>query len=257
MAAGIPALTDAFEQTVRSTAEVGGTLTEAEWALPTECPGWSVQDVVSHLIGVELMLLGEPDPDHTLPDGLDYLRHETARRLELAVDIRRPLPPAAVLAELASVLDRRLGQLRDMAADGADPEVDTLFWGRQPLSWGMRTRVFDAWAHEQDIRRATGRQGGLDSPGAQVSHAFLSRVLPTVAHRAGLPDGTAVRFDVGGEQEIHETVGDGPPQVSVSTDWETFVRLACGRVDPGLAKVDGTGNPEQVRRVLAALTVTP
>jgi uncharacterized protein (TIGR03083 family) len=173
------------------------------------------------------------------------------------VDLRRPLPPAAVLAELASVLDRRLRQLREMAADGADPEVDTLFWGRQPLSRSMRTRVFDAWAHEQDVRRATGRQGGLDSPAAQVTCAFLTRVLPTVVHRAGLPDGTTVRFDVAGEQEIHETVGDGPPQVSVSTDWDTFVRLACGRVEPGLAKVDGTGNPEQVRLVLAALAITP
>jgi uncharacterized protein (TIGR03083 family) len=257
MAAGIPALVDAFERTVRSTMEVGGTLAEAEWALPTECPGWSVQDVVSHLIGVELILLGEPDPDHRLPDGLDYLRHETGRRLELAVDIRRRLPPAAVLAELGSVLDRRLAQLREVTADGADPEGDTLFFGRQPLSRSMRIRVFDAWAHEQDIRRATGRQGGLDSPAAQVSRAFLAQVLPAVVSRAGLPDGTGVRINVGGEQEIHQTVGDGAPQVTVSTDWETFVRLACGRVDPGLAKVDGSGNPEHVRRVLAALAVTP
>lgn len=257
MAAGIPALIDAFEQTMRSTVEIGGTLTEADWALPTECPGWTVKDVVSHLIGLELIILGEPDPDHRLPDGLDYLRHDKARRLELAVDLRRPRPPAAVLAELVAVIERRLPHLRALSADGADPEVETLFWGPQPLSRALRTRVFDAWAHEQDIRRATGRQGGLDSPAAQVSRAFLARVLPMVVNRAGLPAGTAVRFDVSGEQEIHETVGDATPAVSVSTDWETFLRLTCGRVDPGLAKVDGSGDPGQVRQVLAALAVTP
>jgi hypothetical protein len=40
-------------------------------------------------------------------------------------------------------------------------------------------------------------------------------------------------------------------------DWETFVRLACGRVHPDLAKVAADGDPDQVRSLLAALAVTP
>ncbi len=257
MAAGIPPLIDAFEQTLRSTVRVGGTLTEAEWALPTECPGWTVQDVVSHLVGVELVMLGEPEPDHKLPDGLDYLRHDTARRLEVTIDVRRRLSGTEVLAELESIIDRRVPELHALAADGADPEIDTRFWGPRQMSTMMPTRVFDAWAHEQDIRRATGRHGGLDSPAAQVACTFLTRVLPFAVDRADLPAGTAVRFDVSGEMEIHETVGEAWPEVSVTTNWETFVRLTCGRVDPARAKVDSTGNPGHVYKVLAALAVTP
>jgi uncharacterized protein (TIGR03083 family) len=253
---GIPALIDAFEHTINSTIGVTEGLTTAEWSRPTECPGWTVQDIVAHLVGVERMLMGEPEHEHKLPDGLDYLRHDLARRLEVPVDVRRPLDGPAILAEFKDIVPRRINQLRELAATG-DPEMMTLLWGPRPLSRLMPTRVFDAWAHEQDIRRATNRPGNLDSPAARVSRDFIERVLPFVVDRAELPKYSAVRFDVSGEQQIHQVVGDGVPMVEISTDWETFVRLTCGRVDPGFAKVDSTGNPGHVYRVLAALAVTP
>ncbi len=34
------------------------------YELETPCPGWSVRDVLSHLIGFEKMLRGEPVPPH-------------------------------------------------------------------------------------------------------------------------------------------------------------------------------------------------
>ena len=42
-------------------------LTEAEWKTPTDCPGWSVQDQVSHLVGAESGILGNADPAHSPP----------------------------------------------------------------------------------------------------------------------------------------------------------------------------------------------
>ncbi|HET7721905.1 MAG TPA: fatty acid desaturase, partial [Acidimicrobiales bacterium] len=36
-------------------------LHEAQWETPTECPGWRVKDLYSHVVGTELMLLGRPD----------------------------------------------------------------------------------------------------------------------------------------------------------------------------------------------------
>jgi uncharacterized protein (TIGR03083 family) len=257
MAAAYLPMIDALEQTLRSTERVGNTLSEAEWKLPTECPGWTVQDVVSHLVGFELAVMGEPAPEHELPDGLDYLRNDTMRRLEVPVDLRRSRPGSAVLAEFSAMIDRRLRQLRELAASGADPEVDSLIWGPRPLSRMMPTRVFDAWAHEQDIRRATGRHGGLDSPAAQVSRQFLTRALPHMVSRAGLPEGTVVRFEVAGPLRIEQTVGEGQPEMTLRMDWETFVRLACGRVHPDRAKVAADGDPDQVRSLLAALAVTP
>ena len=37
-------------------------LDDEQWDRPTDCPGWSVKDNLSHLIGIERMLLGDPSP---------------------------------------------------------------------------------------------------------------------------------------------------------------------------------------------------
>jgi len=43
---------------------VGGCdrVSETQWATDTDCPGWTVKDNLSHLVGVERMLLGDPAP---------------------------------------------------------------------------------------------------------------------------------------------------------------------------------------------------
>ncbi len=44
---------NALAETWGALAEVCFELSEPEWALPTECPGWDVKDQLSHLIGIE------------------------------------------------------------------------------------------------------------------------------------------------------------------------------------------------------------
>jgi uncharacterized protein (TIGR03083 family) len=43
--------------------EATGGLTEAEWSNETACPGWSVRDQLSHLVGIERTLQGAPAPE--------------------------------------------------------------------------------------------------------------------------------------------------------------------------------------------------
>ena len=50
---------DAFGQTARSMVELGAGLGPADWERPTECPGWSVKDQYSHVLGFETYLLSE------------------------------------------------------------------------------------------------------------------------------------------------------------------------------------------------------
>src|SRR5262249_36377968 len=163
---------------------VGSTLSAAEWKLPTECPGWTVQDVLSHLVGFELALMGEPAPEHELPDGLDYLRNDAMRLLEVPVDLRRSRPGSAVLAQVSAVLRGGRPQRRGWAAGGPAPGVDGLTGAPRRLSGLMPPGVFDAGPHEQDTRRAPGRHGGLDSPAARVPRQFLARALPHMVSRA-------------------------------------------------------------------------
>ena len=60
-------LVDIMERVWQSIAGLCSPFTERDWKTPTDCPGWSVQDQLSHLAGSECRLLGRPAPDHTPP----------------------------------------------------------------------------------------------------------------------------------------------------------------------------------------------
>lgn len=137
----------------------------------------------------------------------------------------------------------------------------------------MRLRAFDVWIHEQDLRAALGVPGNWDAPGAHVARDLLLSGLPkVVAKGAGAPPNTAVVLDVHGELEFLRTVRVDAtgratldptpslgPAVSLSLDWETYVRLAAGRVRPRTVadRVKVDGDRELADAILANFAVTP
>ncbi len=135
----------AMAETWGSLAEVCHDLVANEWALPTECPGWSVQDQLSHLIGVERMVMGQPAPawDATLGE---HVKNDFAAMNEPWVAVRRSWPGDMVLAEFTDVTEQRLAALsalsdEEWAVVGFSPV------GEVPYARFMETRVFDSWVH--------------------------------------------------------------------------------------------------------------
>lgn len=271
MSSDLQYLVDAWEQSVRSLNDVCAGLTEGQWNRATECPGWSIRDVVSHVIGVELELLGDPRPIHNLPSDLAHVRpgDEFSRYCEIPVDVRRCHTAAEMTGELQYVILRRLRMLRD--SDSApETEVRGTMGRSMPYRHLLRLRAFDVWAHEQDVRRAIGRPGNLDSPAARISRDYLLAHLPrVVAEGARIGAGHAAVFDVHGPLEFMRTVVVGPqgratigeqvalaPLVTLSADWETFARLMCGRVRPGAADLKIEGDRRAADLVLARIAVT-
>ena len=59
------AVTDLLRDEFAAMAELCSNLTDTQWDQPTCLPGWTVHDVLSHVIGTEAMLLGEPAPPPT------------------------------------------------------------------------------------------------------------------------------------------------------------------------------------------------
>ncbi len=263
---------DAWTHSIEAISELVSPLAEGEWNRPTECPGWSVRDVVSHVIGLECEALGDPRPIHSLPRDLYHVTDEFSRYMEVPVDVRRCHTGPEMTAELEYTIIRRARQLRN---ENRDPQtkVRGLMGSERTLEVSLRTRAFDVWVHEQDIRRALGKPGNLDSPGATLTRDFLLPQLPkVVAKTAAAPAGSTVAFDVHGPVEFMRTVrvdADGTgtidgsvslgPTVTLAMDWETFVRLACGRVRPeGVAdRVKVEGEQELAEAVLGSLAMTP
>lgn len=265
--------TDAWLQAIEAVNSLVGPLPEAQWNLPTECPGWSVRDVVSHIIAIETELLGDPRPIHSLPRDLRHVKDDFARHIELPVDKRRCHTAPEMTGELEYTIIRRSRALR---SDRYAP-TDEVRWPMGPYTRDipfhqlLRNRVFDVWTHEQDIRRALRVPGDLDTEAARITRDHLVGMLPkAVAKLAAAPPASVVAVSVTGPLEFSHTVrvdasGRGvleellapAPDVRISTDWETYARLACGRIDWRRADVKVEGDEELAQRVLDNFSVTP
>lgn len=260
---------DAFEHSVRSLLAVAGELRASEWDRPTDLPGWSVRDVVAHLAAVESELLGEPGAA-ALDSYGPHVRDEFGRHMEDGVVARRGRQPHEVVAELAAALDRRLPQMRAMSTD--DPPVRVPAGQRWDTATLLRNRAFDAWMHEQDVRRAAGRPGNLDGPGAQLARLVLLGALPyLVAKRAGARPGQTVRLavtgavsfdvlvavDASGRAALVEDATATLPTAGIETDWVSAVRLFGGRARPEAVTTRVEGDRDLAGRLLAGLAVTP
>jgi uncharacterized protein (TIGR03083 family) len=232
---------DHLDAVWRDIAGLAADLTTEQWALPTECPGWSVHDNVSHMIGTERMLLGEQPA--TEPTDAPHVRNDIGKANEAWIATYRDWEGPALLDEFAAVTTRRLDALRAMSADDWDREGFTPE-GPGPYRQFMEIRVFDCWYHDQDMREAIGRPGFLEGPVADLS---IGRIPPKalgyiVGKKAAAAPGTTVVFTIEGATPIvagvtvppegRALVTPGPldtPTVAITADRRTFTRLAGGR----------------------------
>jgi uncharacterized protein (TIGR03083 family) len=269
----VPELIDLWESALETVAGLGDAATDEQWRLPTPCPGWSVGDVVAHLIDIEQVMAGSPRPEHE-PDwsGLPHAQGDFGRFTEIGVDARRAHPREDVIAELRETIALRRSQL-DAVPDGA--EVIGPFGNPTSMDRLLRIRIFDTWAHQQDIRTALGIDGGWDTPAAAVSQEQIVRALPYVwARTVGAPEGATLRVEITDpslpRDVAIEAIADGkgistPPvanaTVWLTASWPDLMRLACGRVDtsdPELrTRLGLKGDTALGEAVLPALSITP
>lgn len=233
-------MVDLMETVWQSIGTLCADLRPEQWATPTECPGWSVQDQVSHLVGSECRLLGRPAPAHE-PADTSHVRNEVGQGNEVLVDYRRQFSGAEVLAEFREITGERLGALRAMSEADFAAETDNPL-GRGPYTDLLAIRIYDAWVHEQDMRRALGMSGHLSGPVAQHAYGRTEMAMPFVVGRKVRPeDGTTVVFeiagDVGGTIALNMDGGrahrmdaaPASPTVRLSMGLEPFNALGTGR----------------------------
>ena len=259
----------ALAETWESLAEVSRELSATEWALPTECPGWDVKDQLSHLIGIEQAIMGEPAPQWSAPFG-EHVKNDFAATNEPYVAVRRAEPGPAVRAEFVAVTTTRLAQLGDLTA----AEWAAVGWspmGQVPHAEFMTARVFDSWVHEQDVRRALDRPGGGGNAASAISLGRIQDAMPfVVGKKAGCAEGTAVRFDVSGpgaDARVFTVAVEGGrarpvsddvmPTVTLSLSSIDFTRLGCGRATAAQVEEAGgiglDGDEQVGRSVLGAM----
>jgi uncharacterized protein (TIGR03083 family) len=258
---------ETWRSTVEDTVALLRSLEPGHWGLPTDLPGWEVRAVAAHLAHLESDLAGNAQQPVEVPE-LEHVTSAMGHYTEQGPIARRAWAPHRIIDELEASAATRLAQLR--AAPPTDGRAEP---PRTPagIGWSWDTllsnRVVDVWMHQQDIRRAVDRPGGLDTPGAaHTVRVFSSAFGFTVGKRVAPPPGTSAALEVTGPHPVHVVVrvdDNGravpaevtEPTVTLRTDLESYVVLAGGRGAP--SEVAVTGDRDLGDRVLAAMAVTP
>lgn len=210
-------------------------LSADEWDAPTECPGWTVADMVGHLIGAAKAYASVREQVRQQVWGFRHRSEFDGNALDainaLQIEDHRKLAPAervAVLRDAAapSVRGRMrvpapLRRISGSVAPGGStavgmPARDTL----GHLVDVIITR--DVWTHRVDIARATGRDVPLD-PG--TDGAIVADVVAEWAGRHGQPFELALTGPAGGDF-AHGVGGE-----RLELDAVEFCRVLSGRAE--------------------------
>lgn len=259
---------DVWWQAVNDFVDLLEELDDEDWSRPTDLPGWDVKAVASHIAHLESILAGGPEESADIGDA----EHASGLGLytEIGVVNRRDASADAIINEIrAAATARHTRLLADPPTDAAakpDPVFGGVGWDWRTL---LRNRPLDVWMHEQDVRRAVDRPGGMDSPAARHSAEYLAESLGYVlVKRVGAPAGTSVVLEMEGSAPYAFEVsasGRGErltgvpdqPTTRLRMDREAFIRLAGGRCEPEPGTVEIEGDAELGRLLLDRLATTP
>jgi uncharacterized protein (TIGR03083 family) len=261
---------DNLEAIWRSTSALGAELDEREWKLPTDLPGWTVQDNLAHLIGTERMLQGLPAAAAPAEMG-SYVKNPIGQFNEAEVAARRANTGGQVLAEWNALTELRLATLR--AADDSYFAKEMMNpTGPGTMADFLHIRVLDCWLHEQDMRRAVDRPGHTAGPAAEHTIDRLVRTIPiVVGKRAATPESGAVIVDISGEMSRHVVcevnggraaivdAATNEPLTTIRIDSEAFIIVATGRrsAESIADRIEISGDESLGRRVVDNLNVMP
>lgn len=264
-------LIELWREAVEHTSAFLRSLDPDDWDRPTDLPGWRVRDVVAHLAHFESVLAGHPQVQVEVGDA-PHVHGEFGRYIEAGVLARAGRPPAQLVGEFVEAADARYGHLVEHPIDDPSGTSDG-FGARLGWTWVtlLRNRVVDVWTHEQDVRRAVGRPGSLDTPAARHTAAMMAASLPFVlAKRARAAAGSSLVLDAMGEPGGRHVVlvgDDGrarlvdqapdDPTLTLRLAAADWLALAAGRRAPQDVEVRVEGDADLGRRVLAGLSVMP
>lgn len=241
-------------------------LPEESWDLPTDLPGWSIKDNVSHTAHLESVLAGGPEETIAV-EPAPHLKTPMAYYTEQGVLSRKDRSMPQLAAEIEAAAALRLQRLMDNPPTDANASTmktpGDIGWTDERL---LSNRPLDVWMHEQDIRRALDLPGGFDSPAARhVINVFAQSLRMVLGKRVAAPAGSTVALVLDGMGQISSATvrPDGRaytsygerPTVTITMSPEDYVVAAGGRRPP--SNVTFEGDADLGQRVVDNLAVTP
>ena len=154
-------------------------LSAEQWASPSRCDGWTVRDVVAHLVGVNAFwqmstiaglagaptrVLGGFDPAATPP---------------LMVKQLKSLTPQEMLEQFVSSNESFLAAVSDLTADGWSQTAESPA-GHVSIRLLAQHALWDCWVHERDINLPLGVPTALEADELTSCLRYAAAVSPVL-----------------------------------------------------------------------------
>jgi uncharacterized protein (TIGR03083 family) len=244
-------------------------LPDQQWDQSTSLPGWTVHDVVAHVIGTESMLQGAGTPEADIDvSTLKHVRNDIGMLNERWVRKLRGLSSAELLERFRTTTAERRDALSAMG-EAQWHELTATPAGPDSYGRFMRVRIFDCWMHEQDVREAVGRPADEAGFGGADSQLALDEIAASmgfvVGKLGGAPDGSRVRLEltgplartinvsVDGRARVVDDFDGAEPTATITLDGLLFTRLAGGRTNVDHDAITYGGDEAVGRRIVEHL----
>jgi uncharacterized protein (TIGR03083 family) len=184
-----------------------------DWARPTACALWSVQDIVAHLLDTALRRLSFgrdrhiAAPTRSISSYSDLVGYLNDLNAEWVTAMRRLSP--RLLTDLTDWLGSEL-QRHLEALDPHQPATFAVAWAGQeesPNWFDVGREYTERWLHQQQIREAVGASPLTSRRWLYPALDIFVRALPFTYRAVTAPPGTTLRLDIGGEAGGSWTLG--------------------------------------------------
>lgn len=205
-------------------------LRDNDWAQPTDCIGWSVKDILSHLLGM-LELQASPEELGRQVNAANELssRNGTLRLHELtALQIAEHahLTPTELTTALRETAPLGLAARRALPSERRAQPYDSKLPGEPPWTVGYLFDIIhtrDPWLHRVDICRATGHPLVLTAD-------HDGRIIENAVTEWAARHGQQFDLTLNGPAGCH--FGAGATNTPIVLDAIEFCRILSGR-EPG------------------------
>ena len=243
---------------------------ERDFDALTACPGWSVRDIVSHIIGVERESRGEPLPELTQPLP-PYVRNARGAINEAWVVSNRHASADEIRDEFHEVTHTTLAMMRALRAEEWGAVIDAP-GGTQTRAYAFESRIVDSWIHLQDIRDALLEPADDHGVGESVVINRFEALLPYVwAKRVAAPENALLQMNLTGllGRTVQVRVREGRgvaaaptsdrPDLEISSDVALFWRRCAGRINAeaflNASATDVRGDREIAQRFVREMAI--
>lgn len=253
-------------------------LSEEEWQRPTICAGWTVKDIVLHVLGDDIGLLsrkrdafdsftGVQNPPQlaSWDELVTFINESNAIWVQATRRMSNQLA-CTLLALTGEELHQYLRSLDPFALG------DAVSWAGPdpaPVWLDIAREYTERWVHQQHIRDAVGRPGFKDRRFfAPVLQTFV-QALPHTFRQIHAGEGTTIHLliagEAGGEWSLRREkevwalgkTAPSPADASVVLDQESAWRLFTKGISKDEAFQKGTfqGNELLARKVLDTISI--